>query len=321
MENQRESKAPKLKSLDGAVSHNVLNLAGGHRYSPMFDPYPSDSSSSPSALVTYLEAADPSSTFETPSVFITPVKVEEDVIVMDGIPVPKSNKGGGEGRMRLATSSNSVIGGLVSGRSHSTSSPSTGGGGRGSGTEQSRYYKNRLCRFWENTGACQFGSGCQFAHGREELRLPRSSGRTKLETFKLNNNLEGSTPSSYGTKYPPISQVKTPPPPLPPAAAEPFSFPSPPTGMDFPTSPSQVKQLSGSTSSSSATANTTPPPPRSDWTPGDDGIDVSLPLGSTEKKNPSKQDVDAHIEKVLYGTKSRKRLPVFVEICPDEFVD
>ncbi|KAL0422348.1 UNVERIFIED_CONTAM: hypothetical protein Slati_3257700 [Sesamum latifolium] len=73
-----------------------------------------------------------------------------------------------------------------------------------------------------------------------------------------------------------------------------------------------------------ATANTTlppPPPPRSDWTPADDGIEVSLPLGSTEEKNPSKQDVDAYIEKALYGTKPRKRLPVFVEICPDELLD
>ncbi|KAL0357104.1 UNVERIFIED_CONTAM: hypothetical protein Scaly_1396100 [Sesamum calycinum] len=313
MENQRESKAPKLKSLDGAVPPiNVLNLAAGHRYGPMFDPYPSESSSSASPLVKYLQAADPSSTSNSPPVFMTQVKVEEDVIVMDGIPVPKSNKGGGEGRMRLTTSTNSVvIGGLVSGRSHSTSSPSSGGSGSG----QSRYYKNRLCRFWENTGACQFGSGCQFAHGREELRPPRSSGKIKLETSKLNSNLEGSTPSSYGTKYPPISQVKTPPP------AEPFSFPSPPTGMDLLTSPVQVKQLSGSTSSSSATANTTPPTSRSDWTPEDDGIEVSLPLGSTEGKKPTKQDVDAQIDKVLYGTKSRKRLPVFVEICPDELVD
>ncbi|KAK4438219.1 Zinc finger protein zfs1 [Sesamum alatum] len=318
MENQRESKAPKLKSFDGAVSPiNVLNFAGGPRYTPMFDPYPSDSSSSPSALVKYLQAADSASTFDSPSMFITPVKVEEDVIVMDGIPVPKSNKGSGEGRMRVTTSSNPAIGGLVSGRSHSTSSSSSGGGGRGSGTEHSRYYKNRLCRFWETTGTCQFGSGCQFAHGREELRPPRPSGKIKVETFKLNNNLEGSTPSSYGTKYPPISQVKPPPPQPPPpaaAAAEPFSLPSPPTGMDFPT-----PQLPGSTISSSTTANTTPP--RSDWIPADDGIEVSLPIGSTEGKNPSKQDVDSYIEKVLYGTKPRKRLPVFVEICPDESDD
>ncbi|KAL0422349.1 UNVERIFIED_CONTAM: Zinc finger CCCH domain-containing protein 14 [Sesamum latifolium] len=188
MENQRESKAPKLKSLDGAVPPiNVLNFAGGHRYSPAFDPYPSESLSSPSVLVKYVQAGDPSSTSNSPSLFLTPVKVEEDVIVMDGIPVPKSNKGGGEGRMRLTTSTNSVIGGLVIGRSHSTSSPSSGGSGRGSGSgsgsEQSRYYKNRLCRFWENTGACQFGSGCQFAHGREELRplVPRARSNLRYE--------------------------------------------------------------------------------------------------------------------------------------------
>ncbi|KAI3445701.1 hypothetical protein Pfo_002366 [Paulownia fortunei] len=256
MESQRAYKAPKFKSLDGVVSPiNVLNFAGGRRYSSLFDPYASDSSNSPSPLMKYLCSADPAAD-STPA-FITPVKVEEDVIVMDGIPVPKSNKGGGEVRMRLPLmSSSSVIGSFVGGRSNSTSS----------GTENIKYFRNRLCRFWETSGTCQFGSECQFAHGKEELRPPRSSGKIKIETFKLNNSLEGSSPSSYGTKYPPISQVK--------AAA-------------------------------------------SDWTPQDDGIEVTLPSDSTEEKNPSTEDVDAYIEKVLYGTNSRKRLPVFVEICPD----
>lgn len=34
-------------------------------------------------------------------------------------------------------------------------------------------------------------------------------------------------------------------------------------------------------------------------------------------ENPTKEDVDAYIEKVLYGTNSRKRLPAFAGICPD----
>ncbi|KAL0335152.1 UNVERIFIED_CONTAM: hypothetical protein Sradi_4727100 [Sesamum radiatum] len=272
MENQRESKAPKLKVRRRRPL--LLNLAGGHRYGPMFDPYPSESSSSSSPLVKYLQAADPSSTSNSPPVFMT-----------------------------------------RSGRSHSTSSPSSGGSGSG----QSRYYKNRLCRFWENTGACQFGSGCQFAHGREELRPPRSSGKIKLETSKLNSNLEGSTPSSYGTKYPPISQVKTP----STSRTLLISITTNGNGPPHITRPSQTTFWKYQFQQRNRKYYSAPPTPtsRSDWTPEDDGIEVSLPLGSTEGKKPTKQDVDAQIEKMLYGTKSRKRLPVFVEICPDELVD
>ncbi|KAK6156886.1 hypothetical protein DH2020_011134 [Rehmannia glutinosa] len=300
MENQRDHKAPRLKSLDGVVSPiNMLNLAYGRRCSSIFDPYASDSSNSPSPLMKYLCSADPTSDSTPP--FITPVKVEEDVIVMDGIPVPKSNKGCGEVRMRLPlTSSSSINSSFVGGRSNSTSSPSSGGGGRSSGTENTKHYRNRLCRFWETCGTCQFGTECLFAHGKEELRPPRSSGKIKPEIFKSNNSLEGSSlSSSYGTNYPPTSQIKA-------STEELFPVASVPTRMAaFSTSPVQVKQFSANTTSL----------PRSDWTPQDDGIEVTLP--TEEEKNPSKEDVDAYIEKVLSGTNSRKRLPVFVEICPD----
>lgn len=53
-----------------------------------------------------------------------------------------------------------------------------------------------------------------------------------------------------------------------------------------------------------------------EWTPQIDGIEVSLPYDLAVEKSPSKEDVDAYIEKVLYGTYQRQRLPVFVEICP-----
>lgn len=163
MENQRDSRAPRFKSLDGAVSPlNVLNFGGGRRYNSFLDPYASDSSDSPSPLMKYLRSADSKATAASMPAFITPVKVEEDVIVMDGIPVPKSNKGGGEVRIRSPlTPYNSIIGSSAGGR-NSTSSPSAGSGVRGSGIENSKYHKNRLCRFWKtNNGICQFGSDCQ----------------------------------------------------------------------------------------------------------------------------------------------------------------
>ena len=53
----------------------------------------------------------------------------------------------------------------------------------------------------------------------------------------------------------------------------------------------------------------------SDWNPRTDGIEVSLPCVDT---SPSEEDVGAYMENVLYGAKvKKKRLPVFVGICPD----
>ncbi|GER42697.1 zinc finger protein, partial [Striga asiatica] len=336
-QSQRESKTPKLKSYGVVPPIDVLNLTHSRRRSPLFDPYASDSSGSPSPLMKYLCAADPKS--DSPPAFITPVKVEEDVIVMDGIPVSKSSKGGGESRMRSALmSSSSYNSNLSGGRSNSTPSPSSGGG-----SESIKPHKNRICRFWETCGSCQFGSECQvtfdptvlisfsiliyaatwfhdsyfvgkikarcvttmceyFAHGKEELRRPpRSSGKIKLEIFKSSNNLQGSTPPSYGKNCSAICQAK--PAPLSPAE-EAFSSPSALPAMALSPSPVQAKQHSESTFPSSKIRVTNPP--LSDWSPVDDGIEVTLPFA----ENPSKEDVNAYIEKVLSGKSSKKRLPV-----------
>jgi Zinc finger C-x8-C-x5-C-x3-H type (and similar) len=37
-------------------------------------------------------------------------------------------------------------------------------------------YKTEICRNWE-MGACEFGSGCAFAHGYEELRYKSNTGK------------------------------------------------------------------------------------------------------------------------------------------------
>ncbi|KAL8061035.1 hypothetical protein ABFS82_02G062500 [Erythranthe guttata] len=308
MENQRDFKAPKFKPFDGALSPlNALNFSG-RRYNTMFDPYASDSSNSPSPLMKYLRCADPSAAAaasRTP--FISPVKVEEDVIVMDGIPVPKSSKGSGDARMRSPlTPSNSVNCSFTGYRS-----PSPGSGVRATGIENIKYHRNKPCRFWETGGICQFGSDCQFAHGKEELRSPRSSGKIKIEISKSNSSSSvGSNSSSYGKKRSPISKVK--------AAAETeaeeeviIPLPPEPIKMALLTSPLQLKQPSPSGSANSTTTIPDSNPPRSDWSPCDDGIDTTIPCGSME------EDVDAYIARVLYGTNSRKRLAVFEEICPE----
>ncbi|KAL1534310.1 zinc finger CCCH domain-containing protein 24-like [Salvia divinorum] len=268
-ENKRESKAPKFNS--GVVSPiNSMNAAGNRRSRSPFDPCASDNSDSPSPLMKFLCSVD------LPRVFITPVRVEEDVIVMDGISVPNSNKGSGEVRLRLPLMpSNSLS--CSFGKSNSTA------------------YKNSLCHYWETSHMCQFGSECQFAHGKEELRHHRFSGKAKLEVSKPNSSFEGtsdSIPSPCVSEFNRNSQVKA-------AAAEAkreeaFSLP--------PLSPIPAEEVSGTSTAL-------------DWTPRNDGIEVSLPCVG---KSPSKEeDVGAYMENVLYGAKVKKRLPVFAGICSD----
>ncbi|XP_057803951.1 uncharacterized protein LOC131019427 [Salvia miltiorrhiza] len=303
LENKRETEGPKLQS--GFVSPiNLMSVAGSRRSRSVFDPYASDSSDSPSPLMKFLRSVDPAAGGASSPGFVTPVKVEEDVIVMDGISVPKSNKGSGEVRLRLPLmSSNSVN--CSYGKSNSTgSSSSSGSGGRRSGVENSKSYKNRVCHFWETSGICQFGSECQFAHGKEELRHHRwFPGKIKLEISKLNSSIEGSspspTPSPHGSKFLRNSQVKA----AAAAGEEAFSLPSLSS-----LSPIPAKLVSGT----SAIPNTALL--ISEWTPQVDGIEATLPCVG---KSPPKEDVSAYIESILYGAKTKKRLPVFVEICPD----
>ncbi|XP_042008604.1 zinc finger CCCH domain-containing protein 24-like [Salvia splendens] len=262
-ENKRESKAPKFNS--GVLSQiNSMNAAGNRRSGSPFDPYASDSSDYPAPLMKFLRSVDP------PPAFLTPVKVEEDVIVMDGISVPNSNKGSGEVRLRLPLMpSNSLNCRFVKSNSNSTA------------------YKNSLCHYWETSHTCQFGSQCEFAHGKEELRHHRFSGKTKLEISKPNSSFEGSSdssPSPCGSELNRNSHVRA-------AAAEAegeeaFSMP--------PLSPIPAEEISGTSTVPDTTMLV------SDWTPRTDGIKVSLPCVD---KSPSKEDVGAYMENVLYGAK------------------
>lgn len=62
---------------------------------------------------------------------------------------------------------------------------------------------------------------------------------------------------------------------------------------------------------------TTPAPVLNDWSPLDDGIPITLPSTSSKTTTPSKEDVNSYMHNVLHAPSSRKRLPVFTEICPE----
>ncbi|KAL2920388.1 hypothetical protein HK105_200461 [Polyrhizophydium stewartii] len=72
------------------------------------------------------------------------------------------------------------------GHSHSHSH---GGGGGGSSLSKSHQknpslYKTELCRTWEETGSCKYGSKCQFAHSAAELRVVERHPKYKTEMCK-----------------------------------------------------------------------------------------------------------------------------------------
>lgn len=52
-----------------------------------------------------------------------------------------------------------------------------------------------------------------------------------------------------------------------------------------------------------------------EWSPQDDGIEVSLPCLSTGKP-PGRKEVTAYIDNILSCPTTTRRLPVFAEIFP-----
>jgi butyrate response factor 1 len=63
-------------------------------------------------------------------------------------------------------------------------------------TQQS-LYKTELCRSWTETGACRYGNKCQFAHGKDELRIIMRHPKYKTEICKTFHT-QGTCP--YGTR-------------------------------------------------------------------------------------------------------------------------
>ncbi|KAL7205942.1 hypothetical protein ACSBR2_018791 [Camellia fascicularis] len=213
-----------------------------------------------------------------PSVFKTPVKVEEDVLVMDGILV----RSGASGRLRSLTSSDS--------------------GGSSSSSGSNSFFKTEICRSWEDFSHCRYGSKCQFAHGKEEVRPSRFPIKNKSEAQTC-KSYSSSGSCSYGAKCRFVHHQVV-------AAASPTEPAVTDVALAKTQTISPVKPENSSGSLSVTVTNT-------DWSPEDDGIEVTLPSSSSPEKIPSREAVDAYINNVLYGPSRRKRLPVFAEICPE----
>ncbi|GAB4853479.1 hypothetical protein Ancab_017670 [Ancistrocladus abbreviatus] len=201
------------------------------------------------------------------------LKFEEDVLVMDGILVGSAVSGAGKSRVYSVSDS---------------------GGSSSSYSPGSSIYKKFLCQSWEDSGSCQFGLKCLFAHGKEELRPTHFASKNNAE-MTISKQCSSAGSCTHGPRRHFARKVMT----------------------NLP-----VKE---SAALASSTVNTSSPiepkhTPRSsplitsrDWSPLDDGIEVKLP--SSVDKPPSREAVAEHIDSVLYGPSEKKRLPAFVDSC------
>ncbi|CAH9058465.1 unnamed protein product [Cuscuta europaea] len=317
-----EPKTPTVKYFDG----NAMPLSIGRAHfdvpiplSPVFDPYfSSESPNTPNSMSLFYrrsgscvpfdlsvgnDGGGRAGGFRSPlasienrvtqpsrspvTMFKTPVKIEEDVIVMDGILVkPK----------------------VGSTRSRLSQTPSDSG-------DKNSFYKRDKCLFWEDSGSCRLGSKCQFAHGQEELRQARLTTKSnRNEICKLSNmgacsyaikcnyfHLQEPDKEPEESEKEPEKEVI--PAVLSPAAGAKVDIPVTPTESKQPANGGQSSTLTTGSSAAQTSGNT-------GWSPHDDGINISLPA-----KAPIEEDADAYIQRVLYGP-SGERLPVFEKICP-----
>ncbi|KAL0560664.1 hypothetical protein IC582_001073 [Cucumis melo] len=224
---------------------------------------------------------------KSPQIYGTPMKVDEEVIVMDGILISSIH-----GEAKIVRSP------LDSG---------SGGGGK-------NQYRSDICRYWEDSGSCRFGNKCQFAHGKEDLRPGRLPVRTKTKfsetygsKFRNNHSLSGisatTTTQSNSNLVDTITKTEL----------------SKREGLT-PTS-STLKRQTNTNPTLISTISIIDWSPEDDgikdWSPEDDGIKIVVPGTESTKR----EDVNQHIHEVLYGStteRTKKRLPVFSQLCSEE---
>lgn len=90
-----------------------------------------------------------------------------------------------------------ALGSQQQSQQNSPSSRLNGAGNSRTGPVNNPLYKTELCRSWEEFGSCRYGSKCQFAHGREELRPVQRHPKYKTEMCRTYAST-GTCP--YGTR-------------------------------------------------------------------------------------------------------------------------
>ncbi|KAL8144456.1 hypothetical protein V2J09_017488 [Rumex salicifolius] len=230
------------------------------------------------------------------------VKIEEDVLVMDAIPVrslARSSGGSRSGKMKSPLSMSSGSGLLT------PSSPVTG------------YSKREICRSWEDFGACKYGPKCVFAHGKEEID-PRIICKTKSEMAHSKEEIHPNIISKAKSEF---AQCKEEIDPriISKSKSEVNMSNSPKTPSKAPADQKDRDIYFLSLNQQYKNRENVPSIKVQDWLPIDDGIRVALPYPA--KYPPSPEAVEGYMNRKLYGPRPtrRKRLPVFEAICPCDF--
>uniref|UniRef100_A0A7N0VL87 C3H1-type domain-containing protein n=1 Tax=Kalanchoe fedtschenkoi TaxID=63787 RepID=A0A7N0VL87_KALFE len=190
-----------------------------------------------------------------------------------------------------------VMDGVLVGNGHGGRQRS-GKDSSGSSSSSVKSYTMDVCRSWAETGSCQYGSNCQFSHRKEDANRARFSNKGKPElevTFPRSPFSDSSLSIFRGQNS--------------------YSSPTMSSrGVVYGRSPLGTGSADGSRSSDSQTSRTELSPViHSDWVPQDEGIDVRPP----GVENPTREEVLAYMNSIMYGPRVRKRLPVFTSICPD----
>ncbi|KAL9448167.1 hypothetical protein AB3S75_015607 [Citrus x aurantiifolia] len=289
VESVYKSKMGKQKSPNGNVSPLMKYLSSSSTSSSSlssrsalsmgpFSPVPIMSKSNSSSSSSHLSAVD-----------------EEDVYVMDGLPIMSYSP------------------------SPSPSPPPPSSSSSSSKTE--------LCRSREEVGMCRFGTKCQFAHGKEELRstlFPTTKNKSEAQICK--SFITGSC--IYGSKCRFIHQVMTDSALVLTIQMEDHSMKA--SVCESPVTPGTFKPRVTNTAiklehtrkitaliNKHVQSRATSTSSRDNWSPLDDGIEVTLPCHPS--KTPPRVKVDEYIDSVLCcpTTAARRRLPVFTKICPE----
>ncbi|KAL2930063.1 mRNA decay activator protein ZFP36L2-A [Bienertia sinuspersici] len=273
----------------GYYSSDINSTGGPPKLNLLNDSVSPINSPSESIIMRYLRASDHDSSF-SPNNNRSIVNYHKNV----------SSKSSSSSRSPLSTVKNLeddvlVMDGILvdsnkvlkcSGKFRSSSSTSDS-----SSNSASNFYKTEICMSWENTGSCRYGHKCQFAHGKEELRPIANRVRPKLELVDPYYSPQSST-SSNSSKFAVETMIT---PPAKEAENSKLNKALPIQSKDAPDPYPNLKTT--------------------DWSPLDDGITAQSP--SSTHETPPRKTLNDYIDNLLYGSAEKKRLPVFVDICPN----
>ncbi|CAL9079491.1 hypothetical protein MUK42_27281 [Musa troglodytarum] len=186
-------------------------------------------------------------------------------------------------------------------------------------TSRRSLHRTEACRAWDENGICRYGSKCQFAHGKEELRGARRyvkqasevpatrSGRSRTRT-QFGSLVPSAAASSYAV-YDAAAGVTTR--NVAPSAAMNNQL----------TSDADYQRLiipAPNQASPAASAGAMAAPSTAEA----DCKQQTTPLSSPQSTEPSFQwpmteAEDDQISRILSGPSQRRRLPVFTQFCPE----